>query len=95
MHASYHQELLSHCLIKLPELQYPARTFNVRSSELWDLSNLLKLINSKIDVCVCFVSFCLARAPASLKLLGTPMSRPLIYFLYTCLKPYKMYKSIN
>ena len=48
-------------------------------------------------VCVCFVSLmcvCLARAPAALKL-GIPASRSLIYFLYTCLKPYKMYKSIN
>ena len=28
----------------------------------------------------------LARAPAALKILGTPASRPLIYFLYACLK---------
>ena len=74
---------LSHCLIKLPELQYSAHTdriFSACSSDLWDLSDLINLI----DECVCFVSFvcvcvCLARAPATLKL-GTPASRSLILF---------------
>ena len=48
-------------------------------------------------MCVfCFFCVCvyLARAPAALKL-GTLASRSLIYFLYTCLKPYKTYKSIK
>ena len=35
---------LRHCLIKLPELQYPAHTdriFSACPSELWELSDLL------------------------------------------------------
>ena len=79
---SYHSELL----IKLPHTDI----LMLVPQGLSDLLNWLTIIiDVCVYVCVCFffLHVCLPCQGAALKLLGTPASRSLIYFLYICLKP--------